>query len=163
QTWSANQIGINTSLLDLFESTVAKPLPWSDDDRQVIETVLGTVLHEMVHWSYYANGPVDEGKKWGGDEEHGTKAFEVEAFGHPIRLPLDRMCVAKSFPYLGIQYDEMTEYYAGGQRQVVQIKKLDPAGPGAKAGLKVGDVIRRFDDEEIWPQPQGFGGQLQSK
>src|SRR5262249_3204111 len=162
QTWSVDQIGINTTLLDLFENALKKD-PSSDDSKLLIETVLGTILHEMVHWSYYKNFPVDEKKKYGGDEEHGTRTFEFEAFGHPVELPLDRMCVRKVFAYVGIMSNQKTRPQPGGSYQVLEVTGVDSKGPAAKAGIKVGDVIRKFDGGEIWSPPQGFDEQLQAK
>ena len=43
------------------------------------------------------------------------------------------------------------------------MKALDQTSPAAKAGIKVGDVIRKFDGEDIWPLPQGLAEQLQTK
>jgi PDZ domain-containing protein len=161
QTWSANQIGINTTLLDLFVKALDDR---TDDADLLIETVNGTVLHEMVHWSYYKEKPVDEKKKYGGDEEHGTTKFELEAFGHPIRLPLERMCVVKTFPYLGIKSNQKTRPAAQGSYQVVEVTDVDPKGPAAKAGIRKGDVIRKFDGDEIWANGgSGFDQQLQKK
>src|SRR5215475_10290889 len=159
-TWSVDKIGINATLLDLFVKALDDR---TDDMDLLIETVNGTILHEMVHWSYYKNGPVDEKKKYGGDEEHGTTAFELEAFGHPIGLPLDRMCPRKVFAYLGIMSNQKMRPTAQGSYQVLEITAVDPAGPAAKAGLRKGDVIRKFDGDEIWAPPQGFDEQLQSK
>jgi hypothetical protein len=65
---------------------------------QVQEAVECTILHEMVHWSYKVNGNDDEAKKYSGDEEYGTRHFELEAYGHDATLPLN---VCKT-PYLGI-------------------------------------------------------------
>jgi hypothetical protein len=163
QTWSVNQIGINSTLCDLFVDAIAKPYPYPPDASQAIEALQGTILHEMVHWSYYANGPVDESKKYGGDPEYGTTHFELEAFGRAISLPLSRLCKSKTFPYLGITWDQVIEYSDKGQLEVVVVKALDQTSPAAKAGIKVGDVIRKFDGEDIWPLPQGLAEQLQTK
>jgi S1-C subfamily serine protease len=43
------------------------------------------------------------------------------------------------------------------------VKKLDPNSPAAKFGIKVGDVIRKFDGEEMWGTPQESGERLQKK
>jgi hypothetical protein len=163
QTWSVNQIGINSSLCDLFVEAIAKPYPYPADAKQVIEAVQGTILHEMVHWSYYANGPVDEAKKYGGNQEYGTTRFELEAFGHPVSLPLNQLCKSKIYPYLGMTWDQVPEYSDKGRREVAVVKALDPTAPAAKAGIKVGDVIRKFDGEDIWPLPQGLAEQLLTK
>ena len=160
QTWSVNKIGINTTLLDLFEKALDDR---TDDAEMLIEVVDGTILHEMVHWSYYKNGSVDEKKKYGGDEEHGTTAFEKEAFGHPIGLSLDLMCPRRVFAYFGIKSDQKMRPRPGGSYQVLEVTDADPAGPAAKAGIRKGDVIRKFDGDEIWPPPQGFSEQLQKK
>src|SRR5262249_1140015 len=61
-TWSVDKIGINATLLDLFEKALDDR---TDDMDLLIETVNGTVLHEMAHWSYSKNGPLDEKKKYG--------------------------------------------------------------------------------------------------
>ena len=121
----------------------------------------GTILHEMVHWSYFKTG-VDEEKKYAGRKEYGTTNFELEAFGHPIRLPLSRLCKSKAVPFLGIKWDQQT-VYSNTNFDIITVKEVQPDSPAAKAGIKPGNVFRKFDGEGIWPLPQGFSEQLQKK
>jgi len=75
QTWSVQHLGINAKLLELLEQALNAD-PSSNDSKLMIEMVVGTIMHEMVHWSYYCSPKGDEKKKYG-DEEKGTKAFEM--------------------------------------------------------------------------------------
>ena len=103
-TFSAAKIGINGKLVELFEEAIVKPLPYSDDTHLLIEAMEGTILHEMVHWSYFKTGD-EEKKRWDqypDPAEYGTTHFELEAFGHPITGLNNRLCEShKDFPYLG--------------------------------------------------------------
>jgi len=73
------------------------------------------------------------------------------------------MCPRKVFAYLGIMSNQEMRPTAQGSYQVLEVTAVDPAGPAAKAGLRKGDVIRKFDGDKIWAPPQGFDEQLQSK
>jgi PDZ domain/Metallopeptidase toxin 3 len=168
-TWSAKMIGINTVLLDLFETVFPEPEPDTDVHyartvgfrRQVIEVVEGTILHEMVHWSYFVTGK-DEEKLHGGDKEHGTKNFEMEAYGNYLSLPHSRLCANISpSAYLGIQWEQRVQDTGKEVRSVVTVTGVDLSSPAGKVGIKQGDVITDFDSQGIWPE--GLSAQLRKK
>jgi hypothetical protein len=168
-TWSAKMIGINTVLLDLFETVFPEPEPDTDVHyartvgfrRQVIEVVEGTILHEMVHWSYFVTGK-DEEKLHGGDKEHGTKNFEMEAYGNYLSLPHSRLCANISpSAYLGIRWEQRVQDTGKEVRSVVTVTGVDPSSPAGKVGIKQGDVITDFDGQGIWPE--GLSAQLRKK
>jgi len=162
QTWSVQKLGINARLLELLEQALNAD-PSSNDSKLMMEMVVGTMMHEMVHWSYYRSPKGDEKKKYGGDEEKGTTAFEMEAFGHPLALPLERVCPAKVFAYVGIETEVKIRMKPGGSDTLIEIKGVAPDGPAAKAGIKKADLIRKFDGDDIWGGADGFDRQLQSK
>jgi hypothetical protein len=175
-TFGPRRINLNTLLLDLFEdmlNSYANPfIPARLVIRKSIaveQAVQLTILHEMIHWSYYVNGEKDEAKIHGGDHEYGTQRFELEAYGHSTALPRELLCGRKSFSYLGLNWDTLSEYSAerGYNLYKLKIKGVDPDGPAAKAGIQPGDEILQFAGDDIaMPEPrsgQGFDKQLQGK
>jgi PDZ domain len=128
--------------------------------RDVIQLVECTILHEMVHWSYFVKG-VDEAARYapfGGDIEYGTKQFELEAYGSSPTLPLKYLCENKSpFAYLGI----VSEQKLQDARTVLVVTAVKDGSPAGKAGIRLDDVITDFDGQGIWPE--GFSEQLRKK
>jgi len=73
------------------------------------------------------------------------------------------VCPTKVFAYVGIDSEVKIRMKQDGSDTLIEIKGVAPDGPAAKAGIKKGDLIRKFDDSDIWGGPDGFDRQLQSK
>lgn len=143
KTWSKKGINIYSGLGDLTWSLYNQKREPQATDRQLLDMIEATIIHEMVHWSYFMEGK-DEAKQYGGDEEKGTEAFEREAYGHLMGLDWHLFCFEQqTIPeFLGIA----KELNADKRFRITAVLSYSPA---ANAGLQIGDVIIRMDGKLI--------------
>jgi membrane-associated protease RseP (regulator of RpoE activity) len=79
----------------------------------------------------------------------------VVSGGHPLMVvdPPDGAFVLARRGYLGVQLLQMTpelrEHFGAPKDAGVLVAKVTPDGPGAKAGLRVGDVLTAIDGEKV--------------
>jgi len=143
KTWSKKGISIYSGLGDLTGSLFNQNRERSSTDRQLLDMIEATIIHEMIHWSYFMEGK-NEAKQYGGDEEKGTESFEREAYGHLMGLDWHLFCFEQqSLPeFLGVS----RELNADKRFRITAVLSFSPA---ANAGLQVGDVIVRMDGKLI--------------
>lgn len=148
KTWDKSGINILDGLAALVVDVVNRAAQnrTKSDDSQILEVMEATIMHEMVHWSFFYNG-VDESSQYKGDAEYGTHSFEREAYGHLVHIVGKHgapFCFEQEViepPHVGVRTSEANA--------PCRILEIEPNSPADKAGLKANDQIVKFDGRTI--------------
>lgn len=155
-TWDKSAININPKLMLAVGRVVERMLtnaPRQADDTLIFRGTHCTIMHEMIHWSYYLKDIKEEQQPgYNGDEEYGTRQFEREAYGAEVHIPISRFCVEHLDyrPFAGVVVENTAVTKAGAGDVTARVAAVQSGSPADKAGLRVGDIVLTWDGKKVW-------------